>query len=375
MRKFRFIGTIVVLLLSSASLLLGQDTAKITDIVKQVGQQVAPDSRMAVWSISARSAQGEKIVISGETNKKEGIRLLKEKLAQNSLRDEIEYDITQLPDSTLGEKTAGIIRVGVAHLRREPTHATEMISQGILGAPVTLLKKHRGYYYVQMEDGYIGWMSTFAIHPVTPNAAKQWLESGLGVYNKVIGFIYQKPNQKSDPVSDISLGSRVKILNTEDGWTAVMLPDGRQGYILSDELYTMKEFSSIKPDAENIIALGKKLMGISYTWGGTSTRGLDCSGFIQTIFRMNGVQLPRDANMQVNVGTPIDTSANFTHLKPGDLLFFGHSPDHITHVGMYIGNLEFIHESGMVKINSFDPKASNYNKRRRHGLQKVKRVL
>jgi len=375
MRKLRCTSMLLVTLLITSSLIFGQNIEKITDIIEQVGQQVAPDTRMAVWDITAKTGQGDKLIVTGETNKEEGINLLKDKLSKNVQRADIQYDITKLPDSSLGEKTAGIIRVGVVHLRKEPSHAAEMISQGLLGAPVAILKKHRGYYYVQMEDGYLGWMSTYAVHTVTPDVAKQWLNSGLGVYKKVIGFIYQEPDAASYPVTDISLASRVKILGTKDGWAAVALPDGRQGFISEENLYTMKEFAQIKPKAKNLIDLGKQLIGVSYTWGGTSTRGLDCSGFTQTIFRMNGVQLPRDANMQVNEGTAVDTSDNFKHLKPGDLLFFGRSADHITHVGMYIGNLEFIHESGMVKINSFDPDAPNYNEHRRHGLQKVRRVF
>jgi len=375
MRKVRFISSFFVVIMVAASFVYGQETAKITDIIDQVGKQVVPDTRVAVWDITAKTGQDETVIIAGETTKEQGVQLLKEKLSQDVQSNNIKYQITTLPDSSLGDKTAGIVRVGVVHVRREPTHAAEMISQGLLGAPVKILKKHRGYYYVQMEDGYLGWMSTYAVHAVTPEVAGQWLNSGLGVYKKVIGHIYQKPDKESYPVTDISIASRVKILGTKDGWAAVALPDGRQGYVPGNNLYTMKEFSQITPNAKNLVDLGKKLLGVSYTWGGTSTRGLDCSGFTQTIFRMNGVQLPRDANMQVNEGTAVDTSDNFKHLKPGDLLFFGRSADHITHVGMYIGNLEFIHESGMVKINSFDPDAPNYNEHRRHGLQKVRRVF
>ena len=121
-------------------------------------------------------------------------------------------------------------------------------------------------------------------------------------------------------------------------------------------------------------------MGVPYLWGGTSGKLMDCSGFTRTVFLLNGIYLPRDASQQVNVGNLVDTKDGFSNLKPGDLLFFGRkatptSKERITHVGIYIGNEEFIHESGMVQINSFDKSKKNYSHFRYTQFVKAKRII
>ena len=116
------------------------------------------------------------------------------------------------------------------------------------------------------------------------------------------------------------------------------------------------------------------MLGRPYMWGAASPKQLDCSGFTQTVFRQHGYVLQRDASMQVFEGTAVDT-ANFPqNLKPGDLLFFSPVPDRITHVGIYIGDWEFIHSSGRVRLDSFNPDHPNYNNYRRKSIRAVRRI-
>jgi cell wall-associated NlpC family hydrolase len=108
------------------------------------------------------------------------------------------------------------------------------------------------------------------------------------------------------------------------------------------------------------------MMGIPYLWGGTSTKGVDCSGFTKTIYLMNGLIIPRDASQQVHAGELIDNAKNWDMLEAGDLLFFGSeatstSSRRVVHVGMWIGDNEFIHSSRQVRISSVDPNAENYD--------------
>ncbi len=79
------------------------------------------------------------------------------------------------------------------------------------------------------------------------------------------------------------------------------------------------------------------------------------------IYKLNGVSLPRDANMQSKVGRPVAIDSSYSQLKPGDLLFFGTRPEAVDHVAMYIGRSQFIHSNGQVKVNSLNPKDPDYS--------------
>jgi len=94
---------------------------------------------------------------------------------------------------------------------------------------------------------------------------------------------------------------------------------------------------------DQMIVLANKFLGVTYTWGGSSSFGFDCSGFTQMLQLQRGVIMPRDADLQAAWGGVIAVERK--DLQPGDLLFFGESAGHITHTGMYIGNGEFIHDT------------------------------
>ena len=100
-------------------------------------------------------------------------------------------------------------------------------------------------------------------------------------------------------------------------------------------------------------------------WGGTSIKGMDCSGFTKTTYYLNGIILQRDASQQVATGVDVDITNGLDNLKMGDLIFFGRKAaetqkERATHVGIYIGEGEFIHCATSVRINSLLPEAENY---------------
>ena len=116
------------------------------------------------------------------------------------------------------------------------------------------------------------------------------------------------------------------------------------------------------------------MLGVPYLWGGKSSKASDCSGFTQTVFRANGIQLPRDARQQAMLGETIDAAEDFSNVKPADLLFFG-SGKRITHVGISLGGYDFIHQDSDVHIDSFNPQAENFNAFRKRTLKIIKRIL
>ena len=120
---------------------------------------------------------------------------------------------------------------------------------------------------------------------------------------------------------------------------------------------------------ETLLSTASSFMGVPYFWGGNSYKGVDCSGFMSQVFWINGLELPRDASLQVLEGKAVDTELNFDDLQIGDLLFFGRmktdmADAKVVHVGMWVGNGRFIHSQGRVRISSFnadDPYFDEYN--------------
>ena len=147
----------------------------------------------------------------------------------------------------------------------------------------------------------------------------------------------------------------------------VKYPDGRLAFVKKEEAQTYNSWlAALNPTEESLVATSKQLMGLPYLWGGTSSKGVDCSGFTKTIYFLNGMVLPRDASQQVHAGAIIDKDKDFSKLAVGDLLFFGRqatdsTKQRVVHVGMWIGNNQFIHSSGRVHISSMDKEAINFD--------------
>ena len=122
----------------------------------------------------------------------------------------------------------------------------------------------------------------------------------------------------------------------------------------------------MKQDVESIIATAYSMMGVPYLWAGTSSKGVDCSGLVRTVLFMHDIIIPRDASQQAYVGEHIEIAPDFANVQRGDLVFFGRkaTPERkegISHVGIYLGNKQFIHALGDVHISSMNSVDKNYD--------------
>jgi SH3-like domain-containing protein len=350
--------------------------SELTKVIDSIESNYNLDSRTSIWKIDVEYRSSNKYLLSGETDRKELVDTLIAILGSEYSDFEFINNIKILPDDFVGDKSYGVITNSIGTVRRNPSVSEEMITQTLMGLSVVILKESRGFFLIRTDDGYIGWISNDALVQGGDSLRREWENSEQVVYKNLEGMVYSSSSYKSLPVSDCVLGNRFKLQrNKDNGWSKVAYADGREGYIPSKYLISLEEYLARSPNPDSIVNISLKLLGRPYLWGGTSTKAMDCSGFVQTVFRNNGYLLPRDASMQINEGLEVDTSGFLQNLKPGDLVFFGPRHERITHVGIYIGDLEFIHCSGRVKINSLDPTAPNYSQYRSINLRRVKRIF
>ncbi|MDD8017711.1 MAG: C40 family peptidase [Bacteroidota bacterium] len=346
------------------------EVEKVNPHVKELQKKYAPDKRTAIFNITVVE-KGSSLVVRGEVTSSEA---KKELLGQfGADKKEIVDSVEILPSENLGDKTWGIITVSVANMRVDPAERAELASQTLMGTVVRLWKKKNGYAYIQTPDKYLGWADEDQLHRVTSKEADEWNSAKKVFATTLYDVVRQQPTVNAYPVCDVAGGDVFKNFGKSGEWIKVGLADGRAGYIQKSSTIDFADWgATLHPVADNIERTGKNLMGVPYLWGGTSIKGVDCSGFTKTVFLLNGQLLNRDASQQVNEGAAVEPGKNFENLRKGDLVFFGTKadgtkPEHIVHVGIYLANREFIHSSGLngrVAVNSFDPASpifSDYN--------------
>jgi len=338
----------------------------------------APDKRVALFDIHYQTNE-KFITLQGLTTVPEAHRALLQGLSRLSYK--VTDEIKELPDrETLGDKTWGLVRVSVCNLRTEGDYDAGQSSQGIMGMPVRVLRRD-GWLQIQTPDRYLSWVDPSSIWCVSKAELEAWNKARQIVVTSIFGFVYSQPDEKSQTVSDVVASDRFKWLATVGKFYQVEYPDGRRGYLSQNISMPLDKWrAALKQDPASIIATGKKLMGIPYMWGGTSTKGVDCSGFIRTTLLMHDIIIPRDASQQAYKGQHLDVAPDFSNLQPGDLLFFGtratsERKEQVHHVGLYIGNRHFIHSIGWVHLSSFNPKDEDYDEYDLNRLLFASRIL
>jgi cell wall-associated NlpC family hydrolase len=256
------------------------------------------------------------------------------------------------------EQQYGICRVAVAPLRTEPSDKAEISSQLLFGDHVEILQKTERWWQVRNAyDSYEGWMDF-----------KQLISLSAEQFNNSYQNKYLAPASPVNVVTD-SNGGKYYLS------PASILPLYENGFCyLGDARYEVqfepRHVAAKSP--ENIISDALFFDNVSYLWGGRNFFGLDCSGFVQTVFKLNGFSLRRDAWQQAEQGTAIDF---LQEVQAGDVAFFDNAEGRITHVGIMLSPTEIIHASGRVHIDPIDNQGI-YNSelgRYTHKLRIIKR--
>ncbi len=330
------------------------------EIIHQVEKTYAPDKRTVIFEAEV-SEDGK---LTGKTSHAAAHTALVQKLKelQPNLIDEMQV----LPLADPGEKTQAIVNVSVCNIRSAPKHSAELATQALLGTPLKVYEKDGTWLRVQTPDDYISWVDKGAVTLATPTEADHWQKARKLIYLTPYGFSYAQARAEGPTTSDLVAGDLLGYKGEKGSFYEVAYPDGRTAYIRKTDARFYEDWlATVQISESSLVSTSKKLMGLPYLWGGTSFKGVDCSGFTKTVYFLNGVQLPRDASQQVHSGELVDTTKDWSKLRPGDLLFFGKvnedGTEKVVHVAMWLGNNQFIHSSNFVMVNSVDPAAENFD--------------
>jgi len=248
------------------------------------------------------------------------------------------------PDKAPPSENA-VVTQPVINMYSRATTDADVVSQAIFSTNVVILERDSAWLKIRTPDDYTGWVQSAGL-------VKEPAYAQSGRVARVVALfasVYRENNiTKHQPIVTVPFDSRFEVLHEpqdpERRWVEVRLPDGASGWVQSGDVSLAPESPMTIPE---LIEWSKRFIGLPYLWGGTSTYGYDCSGFMQALYRRLGYSLPRDAGPQADWPglKPVDK----TDLAPGDLLYFGSSPDKITHTGMYIGNGQFINATAYLQ--------------------------
>lgn len=275
--------------------------------------------------------------------------------------------------------TTFVIAVSIADIHLEPDAASELVTQALLNVPVIPGDTSGDWTHVTLAD-YSGWIRSDELEdPIVRGFCE-----GIGTCGVALPFscVVTAPRaplyldkQGEETVGDLYLSTVLPFIDLAHPQRfRLALPGDGEGWIERENVEVRNNHELfLQQPLTTVTEYAKSFLGVPYLWGGTSYRGIDCSGLVQLCYRMGGEILPRDADQQFNF---LKQAVELLEMQEGDLLFFGR--EHITHVAMALNAREYIHSEGQnfnrVLINSFDPASPAYYPELAERLWGIKRV-
>jgi cell wall-associated NlpC family hydrolase len=255
---------------------------------------------------------------------------------------------------------AAICLLSVIPMRKEPSHRSEMVSQVLFGEFVIMRGEKDDFVFVQCEyDGYEGWAQRNQLTPVQENEMFS---------TTIYTGSFATPVARNGTIVQVPYTSPV-YAQTDFSFT-----------LSGDKLnYLMLQQQTI--DSANLIFTQQKLQALyqpfintPYLWGGKSVFGIDCSGFVQQVFKLAGIKLLRDAYLQAAQGVVVNS---LEEAQLGDLAFFCNEGGRVTHVGIILEENKIVHASGRVRIDTINKEGivNSESGRRTHTMHSVRRIM
>jgi len=254
----------------------------------------------------------------------------------------------------------GICNLSNIPLRIEPDDRSEMASQVLFGDHFEVIGKSKHWIKIKLAfDDYQGWIDNKQSLKITKKLYKELDNSPIVVSYELVDFIEDK---NTNELISIILGSRLPFY-------------AKNSLFINGKEYSFEGNTSGNTSSkESIVKTAFMYLNTPYLWGGKTPFGIDCSGFTQMVYRINGHKLLREASQQATQG---EVLSFIEESEPGDLAFFDNDEGNIIHAGIILANNYIIHASGKVRIDRLD-QSGIYNaelRKHTHKLRVIKKIF
>ena len=223
----------------------------------------------------------------------------------------------------------GICNLSIIPLRKEPRDASELISQVLYGESFKILESNSKWSFIELAfDQYRGWIDN-----------KQFQTIDLKVFEKLNASQSQYSKNLVEYIEQDQLILFPIVMGSNIGCCKVM-KHGFEGVSISG-----------KQPKKSLIGTALMYLNAPYLWGGKTPFGVDCSGLVQMVYKINGYSLFRDASQQATQG---EVLSFIEESEAGDLAFFDNDEGNIVHVGILLNDNYIIHAHGKVRIDRID---------------------
>ena len=251
----------------------------------------------------------------------------------------------------------GICNLAIIPLRIEPSDRSEIVSQVLFGEHFEVLEQIKQWSKIRLQyDNYEGWIDSKQFQPISDSDYNQLSQDAIILSSDLIEYI----TAPSNFLMPIPIGASLSFLNHND-------------INVTNFDFEGSKISGVKPKS-NLINTSFMYLNAPYLWGGKTPFGIDCSGFTQMVYKLNGYHLLRDASQQATQGEALSF---IEESEPGDLAFFDNEEGQIIHVGIIMDDNYIIHASGKVRIDRLDH-LGIYNaeaNKHTHKLRVIKKII
>ncbi len=247
-----------------------------------------------------------------------------------------------------------IIRSPFANIYEEASFSSQIITQAVISELAEVLDTRGDWLLLRLPTGHEGWTQNFSTVDCDEETEEKLNRLSKLMIHTPFLPVYAEDELRAQRITVLAMGAEIPYLEKKEDKYKILLPDGRQAFI-------RQEAMSLQNPREIILSSAERLLGASYFWGGRTENGCDCSGLVQMCFKIAGISLPHQASRQIRIVE--ERPLSLEEAQAADLAFFQNEKGRISHVAIMRKTPEYIHASGEVKINSFDPRASNYLKK------------